>query len=393
MANLAISGGSPTITMGFPAWPMWNETDIGAVNEVVCSGEWEWRGGSKVVEFEKRFAEFQHAGIALTCTNGSTALETVLEALGIGEGDEVIVPDYTFMATAAAPLRRGAGIRLVDVDPGTFCIDTQLIEPAITGKTKAIIPVHFGGHPCDMDQIMVLANEHGLFVIEDCAHAHGAQWQGRHVGTFGNAGMFSFQASKTLSCGEGGAIVSNDANLMTVCRSLLDAGRVVGESVYHHELAGTNHRMNELTAALLVAQLGRLEDQCRQHDENGKLLTDLLAQIDGIKPQSRAPGLTRHGYYLFTFVLEAEVPRAAFKRALVAEGVPVQLEYPAVHTLEFIRKMGADAGKFPTSTRLASRSVWLCHNCLLADEAQIRLIAEAVSKVLANQGELAGVEY
>ena len=392
MAKLAMNGADPIIGEKCPSWPAWDVSDIKALAEVVRSGEWERRGGNKVAEFERRFAEFLNAGFALTCANGTVALEIVLEALGIGEGDEVIVPDYTFMATAAAPIRRGARVVLVDVDPDTFCIDPRLIEQAITGKTKAIIPVHFGGHPCDMGRIMELANKHDLLVIEDCAHAHGAKWQGQCVGTFGDAGTFSFQASKTLSCGEGGAIVSDNEDLTRICRSLHDAGRVVGESVYHHDVAGTNCRMTELQAALLLAQLSRLEEQCCCRDQNGKLLTGLFSQIEGIKPQSRAPSLTRHGHYLFTFVLEADIPREAFKRALAAEGVPVQLEYPAVHAFQFIKKMGMNNGDFPVSDHLASRSVWLYHNCLLAHQGQVRLIAEAVKKVLENRGELEGIE-
>jgi len=389
MAVLAVNGGEPVIKSRFPRWPICEDSDIESVERVLRSGRWEWFSGTRVAEFEKRFAGFQQVDHVAACTNGTVAIEILLEALGVGAGDEVIVPDYTYMATAGAPARRGAKVVLVDVDPDTFCLDPQLTEQAISDRTKAIIPVHFGGHPCDMGAIMGLAEKRDLHVITDCAHAHGAQWEGRHVGGIAHAGTFSFQASKTLAgCGEGGAVVSNNEELIALCRSLNNFGRVAGGWAYHHVRAGTNNRMSELQAALLLAQLARLESQCRRREQNGKLLTELISEIDGVKPQARAPGLTRHGYYLFTFILEADIPREPFRRALAAEGVLLQDAYPAIHTLEFIRKTGMDGGNFPVSDLLASRSIWLYHNCLLGDEPQVRLIAEAVRKVLANRREL-----
>jgi dTDP-4-amino-4,6-dideoxygalactose transaminase len=382
MEQLAVSGGKPFIMDKFPEWPIWDETDVKSVADVVRSSEWEWHNGTQVTEFEKRFAKSHHADFALSCANGTVAIELLLEALDIGKGDEVIVPDYTYTATAIAPVRRGATVVLVDIDPDTFCIDPLLIEQAITDKTKAIIPVHFGGHPCDMNSIVALAEKHGLYIITDCAHAHGAQWDEKHVGTLGHAGTFSFQASKTISCGEGGAILSNDENLMRICRSLHNFGRVIGQSMYQHASAGTNYRMSELQAGLLLSQLDRFEQQSLKREKNGKLLASLLSQVDGIRPQGRAPSVTRHGYYLFTFILDADVPRDAFRTALAAEGVPVQSEYTALHTHEYIRKAGMDKGDFPVSDRLASRSIWLFHNCLLAEKEQVALIAGAVKKVL-----------
>ena len=220
MKKLAINGGAPTIKKAFPAWPVWDETELQSVKSAVEGGVWGIHG-PKLVEFAEKFAAFQHVKYALPVANGSVAIEIVLEALGIGAGDEVIVPDYTFMATAVAPIRLGAKLVLVDVDPDTFCIDPQCIQEAITDKTKAIIPVHLGGHPCDMESIMILAEKYVLHVIEDCAHAHGAIWDGSYVGSFGDAGTFSLQSSKTLCCGEGGAIVTNSERLFGICRSEL----------------------------------------------------------------------------------------------------------------------------------------------------------------------------
>jgi dTDP-4-amino-4,6-dideoxygalactose transaminase len=384
---LALNGGEPAIKKRFPDWPVWDETEIKAVQEVVGSGKWGVEG-TKLPEFEKKFSDFQHVNFVLPVANGSVAIETALEALNIGEGAEVIVPDYTFMATAAAPIRRGAKTVLVDVDEHTFCIDPELIENAITDKTRAIIPVHFGGHPADMKKIMSTAEKYCLHVIEDCSHAHGATWEGQYTGSFGDIGTFSLQASKTLNCGEGGVIVTNSEKLLNNCRAVHNAGRAAGRFDYNHYISGTNYRMTEFQAAILIAQMRRLEEQCDKRDKNGKILTELLEKIDGVKPQHRDARMGRHGYYLFTFIIEADISRSMFRKALTAEGVPTQLEYPALHTLEFIKKKGMDAGHFPESTKLADRSIWLYHEALLGDENQVAQIAEAVEKIIHNKNEL-----
>ncbi len=387
--KLAINGGEPSIKKEFPNWPVWDETEILSIQEIVRSGIWGVEG-TRLNEFAKKFAEFQHVKYVLPIVNGTVALETALEALNIGEGDEVIVPDYTFVATAISPIRRGAKTVLVDVDERSFCIDPKLIEDAITDKTKAIIPVHFGGHPSDMKIIMNIAEKYGLWIIEDCAHAHGAIWEGKYVGSFGDINTFSLQASKTLNCGEGGVIVTNSERFLHICRAIHNAGRAVGESDYNHYTCGTNYRMTELQAGILLAQMSRLETQCNQRDNNGKMLTELLGKIEGVVPQHRDPRMGRHGHYLFTFILEADIPREIFRKAIKAEGVPVQLEYPAVHTLECIKKKNLSGGKFPVSKKLADRSIWLYHHALLGDEDHVSLIAEAIKKIIANKNELPG---
>lgn len=385
--KLAIDGGEPAVKEAFPSWPVWDEAEILALKEVVKSGIWGVEG-TKIPEFSKKYSEFQHVKFVLPVANGTVAIETALEALNIGDGDEVIVPDYTFMATAASPIRQGARTVLVDVDERTFCIDPELIEDAITDKTRAIIPVHFGGHPADMQKIMNIAYKYGLYVIEDCSHAHGAIWEGKYVGTFGDIGTFSLQASKTLNCGEGGVIVTNSDKYLNICRAIHNAGRAVGEPAYNHYISGTNYRMTELQAGILLAQMSRLEAQCNKRDQNGKMLTERLLEIEGVVPQFRDPRMGRHGYYLFTFILEADIPREIFKRAIKAEGVPIQLEYPAVHTLECIKKKDMDGGNFPVSTKLADRSIWLYHEALLGDENQVAQIAEAIKKVFENKDSL-----
>jgi len=385
--TLAIRSGRPLIEDRFPGWPVWDQTEIRRVQDVIESGVWGV-GGVCLAEFSKQFAEFQQVNYVLPVANGTVAIEIALEALDIGCGDEVIVPAYTFVATAVAPLRLGIKPVLVDVQPDTFNIDPAAIEAAITGKARAIIPVHFGGNMCDMDRIMRLAERYGLVVIEDCAHAHGAHLYGQYAGTFGEIGTFSFQSSKTLCCGEGGAVVTHSERLLARMSAIHSAGRHGCEDDYNHFTLGSNYRLSEMQAALLLGQMSRIEEFCDRRDRNGAMLSALLTEIDGVRPQSRQPELGRHGHYLFPFVLEADIPRDRFKRALQAEGVPVEDQYPALHMVECLKKRGLAAGEFPVSQELDEHSVWIFHHALLADEAQVALIAEAIKKVLDHRDEL-----
>jgi len=387
MAKLAINGAKPLIQKEFPCWPVWDDDDLKEVQQVIKSGEWGI-GGKKIDKFAEVFSKYHHTRFAVPVANGSVAIDLVLESLDIGEGDEVIVPDITFMATAAAPIRRGAETVLIDIDPDTFCMNPELLEDLITDNTKAVIPVHLGGHPCDMESIMTIADKYGLHVIEDCSHAHGALWSKKYVGTYGDCGTFSLQASKTLNCGEGGVIVTDNEKLFDMCNSIANAGRAAGPLDYHHYRCGTNYRLTNIQAALLLSQMKKFDEQCKKRDQNGKLLTDLLNQIDGVKPQMRAPKLGRHGYYLFIFVIEAGIPKEKFKKALQAEGVPVQLEYPGIHELEFIRKKKTVTGTFPVAEHVYRNSVWLFHHPLLADTDSVHKIADAIKKVIDNKDEL-----
>ncbi len=384
---LAINSGRPVISKPFPDWPIWGEPEKQAVQAAIESGVWGV-GGTSLVEFSKRFAEFQHVNHVLPVANGTVAIEMALESLDIRCGDEVIVPDYTFVATAMAPLRLGIKPILVDVDPGTFNMNPDLVEAAITGKTRAILPVHFGGHPCDMKQIMHIADRYGLMVIEDCAHAHGAHLGGKYAGSFGEIGTFSFQSSKTLCCGEGGAVVTHSERLLTRLRSIHSAGRHGCEVDYNHFSIGSNYRLSELHASLLLAQMTRLEELCNQRNRAGTKLTELLGRIDGVRPQTRTAELGRHGHYLYPFVLEADIPHCAFTRALQAEGVPVEEQYPALHMIDCLKKRGLAEGEFPISQELADRSVWIFHHALLADDDQLESIAMAIQKVLDQRDKL-----
>jgi 3-amino-5-hydroxybenzoate synthase len=227
-----------------------------------------------------------------------------------------------------------------------------------------------------------------LKVIEDSAHAHGARMNGRCAGTFGDVGTFSFQSSKTLTCGEGGAVVTNDDEIMERLFSFHNCGRHSSNPDYAHFLPGSNYRISQFQAAILCAQLQKFKSQYVLRDANGKLLTELLDRIEGVVPQQRAKGLEIHGHYLFTFMLDEHYDRATFKKALKAEGVLVQLEYPAIHTLDFMKPYVGPHDSFPVSTKLADHSVWMYHNALLGTKDQIHQIAEAVRKVLSCQARI-----
>jgi len=232
----------------FPHWPQWDEEDVKAVSDVIKSGQW-WVGapathkGENAWKFQEEFARCNESKYAFACTNGTHAIEIALAALGVGLGDEVITPVTSFVATASAVVAVNAVPIFCDVDKDTFNIDASKIESLITPRTKAIVVVHLGGMPCEMDKICDIAKKHNLRVVEDCAHAHGSKYKGKRVGNWGDAGTFSMQASKVLTSGEGGAIVCNDDKVAEAIYAYLDAGRQVGKYFYDHYSYGSNFRI------------------------------------------------------------------------------------------------------------------------------------------------------
>jgi dTDP-4-amino-4,6-dideoxygalactose transaminase len=245
MAELALNGGRKTKQRAFPLWPQYDERERKALEEVLESRVWWRTPGTKTLQFEKDFAQFHGAKHGIAVTNGTAALEVTMSALGIGPGDEVILPNFTFVATASAVLYAGALPVTVDVSPESYCIDTALAAAAITVRTKAIIAVHMGGHPADLDALGALAKQKGLALIEDSAHAHATEWKGRRIGTHGIAGTFSFQSSKLITAGEGGIIITNDDAFEKQARSVHDCGRMPGEWFYSHFINGSNYRLSE----------------------------------------------------------------------------------------------------------------------------------------------------
>ena len=411
MSILAINGGKKLRTKPYPAWPSFNKADVDAVVKVTKSGKW-WAGaGENTKKFAAAFAKYQDAKYGLSITNGTHTLEIALSAMGVGPGDEVIVPGLTFLATATAVVSVNAIPIMVDVDPDTFCIDPEKIEAAITPRTKVIIPVHLAGHICDMDKIMAIAKKHNLKVLEDCAHAHGAEWKGRKVGAIGDVGSFSFQASKCLTAGEGGALVSDNKELIDECYSYSDCGRKVGQPFYRHFVLGGNFRMTEFQAALLLNQLKSLEKQTIKRNKNALYLDKLLNQIPGITSQKRDPRVTKQGYYIYIMKYDKQkfnnVDNALFSKVLKAEGIPCQDAYPPLHFLDVFKdknfrpkgcpvdcnhygnEIDYKSLKLPVTEKISSETVWFTQYTLLGEKKDIEDIAKAVEKVVNNISELA----
>ncbi len=430
MVQLAILGGQPIRAKPFPSWPVFDHTEEQALLEVLRSGKW-WQFSygqgvelrepepgqprSKVAEFQEGFARMQQARYGIACANGTAALEISLKALGVGPGDEVIIPAYTFVATATAPLQINAVPIFVDVELDTLNIDPRRVEEAITPETKAIVPVHFGGLACDMDRLLAIAKRHNLLIVEDAAHGHAGTWKDRGLGTIGNAGTFSFQASKNMTSGEGGLITTNDRDVAELCESYLWAGRKVGRPWYEHYRLGWNYRITEFQAALLLQQMKRVKAQNSKRRENASFLARRLAAVPGIHPLSVPEYVTKPTYHIFAFRLnerEFGVSREIFLKALAAEGIPCFGGYthPLYKNPMFLNKdfyargcpltcehyvkpidYAAFEAHCPNSERACREMIWLEHRLLLAEESDMGDIVTAVSNIHEHRAELRAV--
>ena len=316
MQKLAIQGGKPCrdITSNpWPKWPVWGKEEEVALIEVLNSGVWSYNG-PKETEFNKLFAEFTGTKYSICTVNGTVTMQLALEAMGIGVGDEVIVPGITWQATAATVIDVNATPILVDVLEDTWCIDPAAIEKAITPKTKAIMVVHLYGAFADMDAVMEIAMKHSLHVIEDCAHKHGGEWKGKKAGSIGDVGSFSFQLSKHLTAGEGGSMTTDDSDLAEKLDALRNCGRrPEGDSLIGADkgigdygddgnfIQSGNLRITEFQAAILIEGLKRLPEQNATRDANGAYLNGLLKEIPGVVPLKRDARETKKAYFNFAF--------------------------------------------------------------------------------------------
>lgn len=400
MAKLAIDGGEPIRKTPFPRWPVWNESEFEALRNVLESGVWGV-GGSKVPEFEQKFASYVGVEYGICVTSGTTALEIALRAADVGPGDEVIVPPYTFMATASAVLQIKAIPIFADIDKDTYNLDPDAMESAITERTRAVIPVHIGGCPADMDRIMEIAKKHNLVVIEDCAQAHSAEWKGKKVGSIGDMGCFSFQSSKNLCAGEGGIITTNNKEMGDKCWSFHNCGRVRQGAWYEHPLLGSNLRMTEWQAAILLAQMVRLDEQTKIRNHNAIYLSKKLSEIDGIEPLKRDERVTTHAYHLYIFKYDSSkfnnLPRAKFIQSLNAEGIPCSPGYNPLYKDELfkspIQKCPISCGYYKgqvdyskvycpvTEKACSEEAVWLFQSMLLGTEKDMDDIVDAICKI------------
>lgn len=398
MNDLAINGGNKTVTKKF-AWPVFDETDVQVVTQVAQSGQWGNPDcGGLVEKFEKEFATYCGSKYAISCVNGSVSLRLALIASGVRPGDEVIVPPYTFIATASTVIEANCVPVFVDIEPDTYNLDPSKIEAAITPRTKAIIPVHFAGLSCDMDQIMEIARKHNLIVIEDAAHAHGGEYKGKKLGSIGHAGSFSFQSSKNLNAGEGGLVVTNDDGLYNIMNSLRNVGRVKGGQWYEHHYAGCNYRITQFQAALLSQQLTRLEDQTKLRDENGRYLSTLLESIEGITPLTRGHGETLHTYHLYIFRYDKSkfngLSKKEFSDMLAAEGVPSFMGYPKpIYKQPLFTNKNFMCYAIPESVDYTSvhcpvaeracyeEGIWILQHAMLGTKEDMNQFAEAIKKI------------
>ena len=396
--NLAINGGPMTIDKKF-GWPVFDESEVDAVTGVVRSGKWGNPDcGDLVKDFEDEFAAFCGAKYALTCVNGSVALRLALIACGVRPGDEVIIPPYTFIATSTIVLEANCVPVFVDIDPDTYNLDPSRIEAAITKRTRAIIPVHFAGQACDMDKIMAIAQKHNLKVIEDACHGHGAEYKGKKLGSIGDAGCFSFQSSKNLTCGEGGMIITNDEKLFDMMNSLRNVGRVKGGEWYEHHNLGCNYRMTQLQIAILALQMKRLKEQTQKRHDNGTYLNSLFREIEGIKPLARGVGETLHSYHIYIFKYDKSkfnnLPKAEFAKMLAAEGVPCFMGYPQpLYKQPLFQKKNFMCYAIPEEVDYKDvccpvaekacyeEAVWILQHALLGPKEDMDKFAEAILKI------------
>jgi dTDP-4-amino-4,6-dideoxygalactose transaminase len=398
----AILNGTPVCAgKAWPRWPQWNESEREGLGRVLESGAWSVGGGREAMAWAAELAAFQGARHGIPLTNGTQTLEAALFACGVGEGDEVIVPAFTFVATATAALAVNATPVLVDVDPASLCIDVEAAEAAVTDRTRAIIAVHLAGVAADLDALADLCRRRDLVLIEDCAHAPGTRWRARGVGGFGSFGSFSFEAHKLITAGEGGALITDDEDLRARAWSYADCGRVGREHPYHHATYGSNLRMTEWQGAVLRAQLERYPEQLRTRQESAKLLDAELSGIAGITPQAEDPRMDIRAVYSYVLHFDAAefagLSRDAFEEALRAEGLEVGIPYPSLNSLELFRaakfaprlRTGAprvDYGqlRLPGAEGAAATTVWLTHRMLLAEPDRVLDIVRAISRVQAN---------
>jgi len=396
--HLAIDGGTPVRSTPFAPWPFFSEDEIAAAADVLRSGKVNYWTGEEGRLFEEEFAACTGCTHAIALTNGTVALELALAVLGIGLGDEVIVTCRTFIASASCVVMRGATPVMADVDPTSQNITADTITAAITSRTKAIITVHLAGWPCDMDPIMDLARQHGLYVIEDCAQAHGATYKGRPVGSLGHMAAFSFCQDKIMTtAGEGGMLTTNDTRLWEKAWAFKDHGKSY-EAVYRrehapgfrwlHESFGTNWRLTEVQSAIGRLQLAKLPEWHLIRCRNAQLLNSGLSNIDAVR-LTLPPDEIGHAYYKYYLFIRPEQIGKHWNRdrimsAINAEGIPC---FNGSCSEIYLEKAFRDAnlqpdGYLPIARELGETSLmFMVHPTL--DEKDMQDTVSAIQKVLA----------
>lgn len=411
----AILGGPRAFTGSFSEWPIIGQVERDELLQVVNSGGWCRLGNKTAPRFENEYQKFTGAKKALGVSSGTTALQTMLGALDIGPGDEVIIPPYTFIATYNVIVQNYALPIFADVDIESFQIDAKKIELAITKNTKVLMPVHIGGSPFDVDKVLEVSKKHNIPLIEDACQAHLAEWKEKCVGNFGLGGAFSFQESKNLSSGEGGAIITNDDAFYQDCYSFHHQGQGADAAslVPGSGTRGSNFRLTEFQAAILLAQMTRLSEQVKRRWENAQYLTKMLKEISGITPAKLYNGTTKSAYHLYMFRYDKKrfsgMSRAQFINALNAEGVPCSAGYTSmprekyvtnlVHNKHYLSIYGEkrmkewlDSLSCPQNDKLCDEeAVWFTQTMLLGNKKDMEQIAEGIRKIAKQSQEISKI--
>ena len=409
----AILGGAKAHNGAFPTWPFIDTTEEKALNEVLQSKRWCRLGSAKVDSFETEYKKLNGVKHCLATSSGTNALYTILGAMDIGPGDEVIIPVYTFIATYNVVVLNYALPVFVDTDIESFQMDANKIESAITKQTKVIMPVHIGGSPANLDKIISIGLKSNIPVIEDACQAHLAEWRGKKVGSYGLAGAFSFQASKNLNSGEGGAIFTNDDAFAQTCYSFHNqgqGGKVTAFTPGGTGTRGTNVRLSEFQGGLLLAQMTRIVDQANLRTENANYLTKMMKEIPGITPAKLYEGTTRSAYHLYMFRYDktqfSGLSRDKFLEALAKEGVPCSKGYGMMNKDAYVTGLaknkhylsiyGArtmnqwlERNQCPQNDQLTQeQSVWFFQNMLLGSKTDMEQIVEAIRKIQKYAAEI-----
>jgi len=410
MSALAILGGTPVRNRPFSPWPQASPRDPERLQQVLESRNW---GGypfpnQHASDFAARFAAHHGAKYGCCVANGTVAITIALRAAGLQFGDEVIVPAYTWDGTAVAVLQAGCVPVFADIDPDSYCLSVSATRAAITPRTRAIVPVHLAMRFTDMDGLRSVARERGLIIVEDCAHAHGGQWRGQGAGSMGDLGTFSFQSSKTMTAGEGGAVITSNLEYFELVQTIVNCGRASETDQFGKRLAGGNYRITEFQAAVLVGQLEMLDELTERRARSARLLSSALEQIEGISPLPRQEQVTREFHYNYVFRYKAGdsgISRDVFVAGLDAEGIPSDGRfYEPVYRSDLFR---VDATQFPqlsvnrevpvdytrsqcpVSERAAyDEAVWIPQFVLLGGEQDVEDVATAIRKVISNREAL-----
>jgi perosamine synthetase len=409
----ALTGGSPVRTDPWPEWPVWSKEAEEPMLSLLRSGNWYRGDGDLCKEFEQKYAELIGAKRVIATASGSTALITALHTAGVDAGDEVIVSPYTFIATYNVIFNEKALPVFADTNQETFTIDPFTIEEKINERTTAILPVHIFGLPADMNRILAIAKKHKLPVIEDACQAWLAEYDGRMCGTLGDLGCFSFQNSKHIPSGEGGAIAGADDALMDRCFAYHNCGRPYGSSMAtlgENAVRGYNKRMTEIQAGILLSQMKRARQDADKRLENALYLDSRLKEIPGIVPYRLADGATRSAYHFYPFRFKKEyfdgLSREKFRGALRAEGIPTYAGYGKqyfhglieealtsrgyrrLYSDERLKRYREELHHLPENDQLTEEAVMLFQNMLLAEKKDMDDIVNAIRKIYENRDQL-----